>query len=258
MSWPQSKVSKIENGRQTPSDGDVRSWCEATGGDDVADALLADLHTLQVRHREYQLVLRAGLASAQHTVARDEARTVLFRSFQPTMVPGLLQTPEYARTRLEHGAWVWGKGPDLDEAVAARMARQSILYQPVRRFHFVLTESTLMNALCAPAAMLVQIDRLRSLSMLPNVRLGIIPFETMFAIPPLHAFWLMDERLVAVETFQAELNLTQPQEVAHYTKVFETLALDADYDRKANAHLGRVARALERRRARAEQEPAGE
>lgn len=247
MSWPPSKVSKIENGRQTPTDTDVRSWCGATNGEGVAESLLASLSALEMRHREWQRVLRAGLASAQQWVARDEARTQVFRSFQPTMVPGLLQTPDYARTRLSQAAHVWGKRTDMDEAVSARMARQAILYQPVRKFHFVITESTLMNGLCSPEVMLVQIDRLMSLSMLPNVRLGIIPFETIFVIAPLHGFWVMDDRLVAVETFSAELNLTQPQEIAHYMKVFETLSLDADYDRKAQAHLARAARAIEKR-----------
>lgn len=247
FAWPPSKVSKIENGRQTPTDGDVRSWCRATSANDVVDDLLASLHTLETRHRDWQHILRAGLAPSQHSAARDEARTQVFRSFQPTLVPGLLQTPEYARTRLEEGAKVWGKHADLDEAVAARMARQAILYQPVRKFYFVLTESALMNALCAPEAMLVQIDRLMSLSMLPNVRLGIIPFEKRLTMAPEHGFWVMDERLVSVETFSAGLDLTQPQEIDLYLKVFETLALDADYDRKAQAHLARAARAIEKR-----------
>jgi transcriptional regulator with XRE-family HTH domain len=246
FAWPPSKVSKIENGRQTPTDSDVRSWCRATSANDDIDDLLASLHTLEERHREWQRVLRAGLAAAQNVVARDEARTQVFRSFQPTMVPGLLQTPGYARTRMEQGARNWG-ATDLDEAVAARMARQAILYQPIRKFYFVLTESALMNALCAPEVMLVQIDRLMSLAMLPNVRLGIVPFEKQFRVAPEHAFWIMDERLVAVETFSAQLDLTQPQEIDLYLKVFETLALDADYDRKAHAHLTRAARAVEKR-----------
>lgn len=247
FSWPPSKVSKIENGRQAPTDDDVRSWCRATSTEDVAEDLLASLHTLKTRHRDWQHILRAGLAPSQHAAARDEARTRVFRSFQPTMVPGLLQTPEYARTRLEEGAKVWGKRADLDEAVAARMARQVVLYQPVRKFYFVMTESALMNALCSPQAMLVQIDRLMSVSMLPNVRLGIIPFEKRLTRAPEHGFWVMDKRLVSVETFSAGLDLTQPQEIDLYMRVFETLALDADYDRKAQAHLTRAARAIERR-----------
>ena len=247
-------MSKIETGRQTPTDAEVRAWCHATDAESAVDALVASVHSLEMRHREWQRVLRAGIVAAQQSVAAEETRTEVLRLFQPTMVPGLLQTPEYARTRLAQSARVWGKKDDLDDGVAARMARQAVLYQPARRFHFVVTESTLMNALCSPEAMLVQIDRLRSLAMLPNVRLGVIPFETMFAIAPLHGFRLMDDRLVAVETFSAELHLTQPQEIAHFMKVFETMALDADYDRRADAHLVRAAKTFERRRNRASRE----
>lgn len=250
LSWPQSKVSKIETGRQTPADTDVRAWCAATDAASAMDALVASVHSLEMRHREWQRVLRAGFVAAQQSVAAEEARTEVLRLFQPTMVPGLLQTPEYARTRLAQAARVWGRKDDLDDGVAARMARQAVLYQPARRFHFVITEAVLMNALCPPEVMLVQIDRLRSLAMLPNVRLGIVAFETPFALAPLHSFRLMDDRVVAVEMFSAELHLTQPQEIAHFEKVFETMALDAGYDRRADAILARAAKTLSRRRGR--------
>ena len=52
LSWPPSKVSKLENGRQTPSDDDIRSWTQATNGHSEADALLASLHTLEVQHAQ--------------------------------------------------------------------------------------------------------------------------------------------------------------------------------------------------------------
>jgi transcriptional regulator with XRE-family HTH domain len=45
LSWPPSKVSKLENGRQTPSDDDVRGWTQATGSAGETGALLASLHT---------------------------------------------------------------------------------------------------------------------------------------------------------------------------------------------------------------------
>jgi hypothetical protein len=127
------------------------------------------------------------------------------------------------------------------------MARQAILYEPGRGFHFVVTESVLLLALCPPEAMLEQIDRLTSLAMLTNVRLGIIPFAKNYAVAPTHGFSLHDERLVTVETFSAELNLAQPQEIDLYRKVFDSMALDADYDRKARAHLNRAAEQVQQR-----------
>jgi hypothetical protein len=64
--------------------------------------------------------------------------------------------------------------------------------------------------------MLGQLDRLVSLSALPNVKLGIIGFDTAYLVAPAHGFWLLDNNRVMVETFSAELSLAQPQEIALY------------------------------------------
>ncbi|MFE7507486.1 helix-turn-helix domain-containing protein [Promicromonospora sp. NPDC057488] len=244
LSWQPSKVSKIEHSRQTPSDDDIRAWCRASSAEQETEGLLAALHTLETRHAEWQRQFRGGVASVQAQTARREETTELLRAFEPTFVPGLLQTPGYARHRFTEVTHKFGHRRDIDAAVAERMRRQEILYQPGKRFHMVITEAVLRYALCPPDVMVGQVDRLISLSMLPNVRLGVIPFDKRYAIAPAHGFWIHDDDLVQVETFSAELNLAQPGEVELYTKVFETLALDADYDRKARAHLTRVAEEL--------------
>jgi hypothetical protein len=64
--------------------------------------------------------------------------------------------------------------------------------------------------------MLGQLDRLISFSQLPNVRLGIIAFETQYATSPWHGFWLYDNERVLIETFSAALDLRQPQEIELY------------------------------------------
>ena len=254
LSWPPSKVSKLEHASQTPSDDDVRAWCRATGSERETEGVLLALHTLQTRHQEWQRVMRAGLAQVQESVARREEDVRRFRSFQSTFVPGLLQTPDYARSRMEQNALVWGKRADIDEGVVARMRRQEVLYDGARSFHFVITEAVLLYTVCPPDVMLAQIDRLMSLSMLANVRLGIIPFGRPFTIAPTHGFALLDERLVTFETLSAELNLAQPQEIEHYGKVFDTMALAADYDRKLRAHLNRAAEQIEQARGESEKE----
>ena len=240
LSWTQSKVSKIENGRQTPTDDDVRSWCRTTRSESAAVALLADLNTLQTRHREWQRVMRAGLAAEQTAMGRQENDTRIFRSFQSLIVPGLLQTPDYARGVIERVSRRSGQNMDIDEVVAARMQRQGILYDTSKKFRLVITEAVLLHNVCPPAAMLGQLDRLMNLALLPNVRFGVIPFETSYVILPTHAFWIYDDELVLVETVSAQLNLAQPQEIAQYAKVFEAMALTAVYDEKARAVMTRT------------------
>lgn len=244
LSWPQSKVSKLENGRQTPTDEDVRSWCRATQAKNATKALLADLNTLQTRHREWQRVMRGGLAAEQAAMGRQEQSTRIFRCFQSAIVPGLLQTPGYAAGIIERVSRRSGQTMDIDEVVAARMRRQEILYDTSKKFRIVLDEAVLLHNVCPPGAMLGQIDRLVNMAMLPNIRLGIIPFDKPYVISPTHAFWVYDDQLVVVETISAQLNLAQPQEIDQYIKAFEAMALTAVYDDKARAVLTRASRQI--------------
>jgi hypothetical protein len=240
LAWPPSKVSKLENARQTPTDDDIRAWTQATGGQADTEALLASLHTLEIQHAEWQRQLQTGLKPHQQEIADLDARTRFFRAFESTFIPGLLQTAEYARARFAQSITVLGVRNDIDEAVAARVQRQSILYQPDKRFHFVLTEAALRYRLCPPEVMLGQLDRLVSFAALPNVKLGIIGFETAYVVAPAHGFWLLDDDRVMIETFSAELNLAQPQEIGLYAGIFDSLAATASYGRAARGIITRV------------------
>lgn len=233
LSWPPSKVSKLENGRQTPTDEDIRGWTRVTSSEDEAEALLASLHTLEVQHAEWQRQLRTGLKPHQQELAELDAKTRFFRAFESTFIPGLLQTAAYARYRFAQSITVFKVRNDIDDAVQARIQRQEILYRPDKRFHFVLTEAALRYRLCPPDIMLGQLDRLVSLSALPNVKLGIIDFKTAYVVAPAHGFWLLDNDRAMVETVSAELNLAQPQELTLYGGVFDSMAAIASYGRAA-------------------------
>lgn len=240
LSWQASKVSKLENGRQTPSDDDIKAWTRATHSEGETAGLLASLHTLEVQHAEWQRVLRTGIRPRQNELAELDQKTRLFRVFEATVIPGLLQTSEYARARFAEGIRIFKLPNDINEAVEGRMKRQDIFYRPDKRFHFVLTEAALRFRMCSPDVMLGQLDRLISLSALPNIRLGIIGFETQYTASPWHGFWLYDEEKVLVETFSAGLNLAQPQEVELYSAVFNEVAAVASYGRSARAIITRV------------------
>ncbi len=86
----------------------------------------------------------------------------LIRNFQPTVIPGLLQTAEYTRSVL-----ALGKTTDRAAALAARLERQQVLHEPGRRFEFVISEQVLRWA-PGPLAQAGQIDRLLSLMTLES------------------------------------------------------------------------------------------
>jgi len=239
LSWPPSKVSKLENGRQTPTDEDIRGWTRVTNSEGETEALLASLHTLEVQHAEWQRILRTGLKPVQQQLYEDSLKTRLFRVYEVTVIPALLQTPGYARARLIAAARRFVAN-DVDDAVQARMQRQEVLYRHDKQFHFVISEAALRLRLCSVEDMLGQLDRLVSLSALPNVRLGVIAFETAYRSSAKHGFWLYDNDRVKVETISAALDLRQPQEIELYSAAFEELASVASYGRAARAIINRV------------------
>lgn len=124
--------------------------------------MLASLHTLEVQHAEWQCIPRTGLKPRQQEHTEWDQKTRLFRAFEATVIPGLLQTAEYARTRFAGGIRPLKLPNDINEAVAARMQRQEILHRPDKRFHFVLTEAALRFRLCPTEVMPGQLDRLVS------------------------------------------------------------------------------------------------
>ncbi len=235
LQWAPSKVSKLQLGQQTPTEEDVRAWVAATRGGDQLEDLLASLRTLETHYAEWRRQLRSGVARRQRELLDLASTTTVSRCFEPVVVPGLLQTAAYAQHRFERGAALHDAPADVEAAVAARMRRQELLYQPGRQFHFVITEAVLRYHLYPAEVLAGQLDRLLALISMPNLRLGIVPFQTDYPVTPLHGFWIYDDKLVLVETLAAELNLAQPQEVRFYSAIYRQLAQVALYTSAARA-----------------------
>jgi transcriptional regulator with XRE-family HTH domain len=242
-SWPPSKVSKIEAGRQTPSDADLETWARATHREAVVGELVASLRSLEQQYVEHRRMFRTGLPARQRTIGEIEAKTKFTRNFEPCFVPGLLQTAEYARYRFAEGdpgdneRAVPKDDAEVDEAIAARIKRQQILHRGEQKFHFVMTEAVLHYQVCPPDVMAGQLGHLISMTTLPTIRVGIVPFATQMTVAPIHGFYLYDNTLALVELFTAVLNVTQPDELGAYERVFGHLADAAVYGAEARTLL---------------------
>ncbi|GAB2918152.1 helix-turn-helix domain-containing protein [Nonomuraea fastidiosa] len=239
LGWQPTKISRIELGKQTPTEDDVRAWTRACAADDQLASIISQLRGLELAYAAWQRQLRSGTQHRQRQIAEIEAETDLIHVFEPATVPGLLQTREYARHIMAMSIAVHNTPDDLEDGLQARMDRQEILYKPGHRFHFLITEAVLRNLLCPPEVLMGQIDRLIAVSTLPNVALGVIPFAARLPKSPVHGFW-MYRRLVTVETFAAELSLTQPEEIELYGKIFGLMQEAAVYGRQARALMTRV------------------
>ncbi|WP_344941939.1 helix-turn-helix transcriptional regulator [Actinomadura miaoliensis] len=244
--WHESKVSKIEHGKQTPSEDDIRTWCRLVGADEHVPDLIATVRNISSAYREWRREWHAGAHRRQQTIAAQEAETTLFRVFEPFLIPGLLQTREYAAQRFRDNIAFHGTGGDVDTAVQARMDRQDVLRRGDRdrRFHMVMCEIALTIGMADDHVLVAQLERLLTLSTLPRLSLGIIPTRARHRRAPHHGFWVFDERLVLLETASAELAITQPREIAVYIKEFDWLASSAVYGAAARDLIHAAIRTL--------------
>ncbi len=192
-------------------------------------------------HVEWQQLLKDGMRHVQQRILEEEAEVRSFRVFQTMIVPGLVQTPEYARVCLSHSEPLFGPRHDVDETVRIRMRRQEMLHKPDRQVHLVILESALRLRLCERDVMLGQLDRLLAVETLPSVTLGVIGFNARYgAAFPKHGFSLLDDDHVNVETFSTELTITQPREIELYGKIFDSLAGIASYGDAARRIIQRA------------------
>ncbi|MGI5289168.1 helix-turn-helix domain-containing protein [Nonomuraea polychroma] len=231
--WQASKISKIEGGKQSPSEDDIQAWCEATGRPEKVPSLIASLRAMEILYGEWRRQLRLGTATRQRSWAEMEAETTHFRVFESVLIPGLLQTSEYARLRLSQVIAFHDVPDDLEDGLATRMRRQEVLYGRDKSFHFVILEAALRLGMAPSDVMLDQLERLTALSLMPRLRLGIVPMSAQLPFAPQHGFWIFDDRAVHVETVAAELTLTLPEEVAQYARLFDWFAQAAQYGQQA-------------------------
>jgi transcriptional regulator with XRE-family HTH domain len=241
LGWAASKVSRLEGGKQTATAADVRAWAEALGVPDAAsEELLDDLRSLRVEYASWRRQLRDGMAPRQR-VGRllDEGATTL-RAMQTALVPGLLQTADYARAVFRLLAALHGPR-DIEAAVHERLRRQELLYQPDRDFRFLVTEAALRARLCPPGVHRAQLDRLLVLSGLESVQLAVLPWTADLPKATTHSFDLFGDRLVLVETLNAELAIREPDDIALYARLFELYWEAAAHGEQASALITRIA-----------------
>jgi transcriptional regulator with XRE-family HTH domain len=238
----QSSISRYENGERAPSVADVRRWGEETGATlEELQGLALDAERALTEAVAWRGVMRGGLPRKQQEVAALEYVAGVVRIYHPVLVPGLLQTADYARRVFETG-WPDGR-PDFASAVAARVERQAVLYDTSKRFEFLVTEAALRWRFAPPAVQAAQLDRIRTMATLPNITIGIVPLIADDMPWHSHGFSMYDDRidggdpLVQVETLTAGVNVSDHADVDEYRQAFARLLRAADRGAGATERL---------------------
>src|SRR6266851_4979496 len=126
LQWDRTKVSKIENGRTLPSEADIHAWVTACGfdgsqGEALAEELVALRDEGAVLHQRWRQRLRGGQAAIQSEWDELIRAAKMIFNFEMAATPGLLQTPDYARSMMLQAVRFHGASEDgIEPALAAR------------------------------------------------------------------------------------------------------------------------------------------
>lgn len=224
-----SKVSRIETGHTTASPSDVLDMLDIYG---VGDAIKAELAQIAREARlkgwwhPYSTVLTGAYVGL-------EAAARAVRTYEQQVIPGLLQSEEYAIAMIR-GARLGDSDEEIEQRVRVRMERQSLLTtdDPID-LRAVLDEAVVRRPVGGHAVMIDQLKRLISAARLPNVTLQILPFEVgahagmdgPFAI--LEFEEERDADVVFTDNATGGLFMEKTEELQKYTDIFEAIVATA-------------------------------
>lgn len=219
-------VHRVHAGQSVPSLPVIRKWLDLTDAD--GDTQRRVLDVAETVHREtvpWSELIGVRNNSIQDDIAEQERQSKQIRTFEPTVIPGLLQSPEYTR-RLMPITSTGTADPEL--AVAARLRRQALLREPGRVFQFMVTESVMRTV---PAGLAEEQARwMLDLAQLSTVDLRVVPRDAWVATP-WHNFAIHDNtdggRYVAVELIHGPADLHVEDDITWYLRLWDRLWLAA-------------------------------
>ncbi|MFF3332583.1 helix-turn-helix domain-containing protein [Streptomyces sp. NPDC002888] len=235
VGWHQSKVSRIETGTSGVKPADVRLLLDVYGVTDpqLRELMLALAGSDGAGGHHWWHAYRGVLPPTYRDFISLESQAGAMRTLETSVVPGLLQTPEYARAVTR--AAVEGVADDrLDTLVEVRLARQVVLRaDPPLELSAVLDEAVLRREVGGPGVMARQLERLVEAARLPQVRLQVLPFTAGAHIGVTGPFVIFsfpstsDLDVVVLDNLTSSLYLERKEDLRAYSEAFNTLQIHA-------------------------------
>ncbi|MFF4279037.1 Scr1 family TA system antitoxin-like transcriptional regulator [Streptomyces kronopolitis] len=159
--------------------------------------------------------------------AKMDAEAVALRAYQEQVIPGLLQTPDYASVLFSRRS---ADSSEVESRVRARLSRQPrFLAEDGPLYIAVLDESCLRNAVGSPDIMRDQCAHLLNVGQLPNIRIQVAPADRFGLIRPLSSVTLIelvDERWVYSESLDRGHFNNDPAVYARHSQTYDVLRAD--------------------------------
>lgn len=227
----QSKISRLENGRRSISQRDVRDLC---GVYEVEDERVVESLMQMAKDSRQQGWWHAFGDIPYSVYIGLETDAESLRVYEPQIIPGLLQTHGYAEAVI-NGALPESSPTDIDKRVTVRTRRQDRIKDEERplRLWAVIDEGALRRVVGNRQLMIQQLEHLVEQSQLPHVTVQVLPFE-MGAHPGISGHYAIlefpdtsDSSVVYIEGVTSDLYLEKAQDVAKYSVMYEHLRAQA-------------------------------
>jgi transcriptional regulator with XRE-family HTH domain len=228
LEWSTSTIFRIETGRSRPQPGNVRVLLELYGvSGSERDGLIRLAR--EARQPGWWHSFRDVLPNPYEVFIGLEAGAASIRNFEPVVVPGLLQTEEYARQMSRGGPRELDR-EDIERRVQVRMERQRILTREDRpRLWAVIDEAVIRRVVGGPEVMREQLRHLIECAEQGKTTLQVVPFSAGAHAGTTGPFIILDfpeptdPSVVYVETLAGDLYLEERADVDRYTLAFDRL-----------------------------------
>ncbi|MDA8372476.1 MAG: helix-turn-helix transcriptional regulator [Nocardiopsaceae bacterium] len=226
MGWNQTKVNRLERGEwKRLKEDDLRRLTKLYGVNDPEkqEALVSMARQASAKGwwARYSDVLGSGAYVAL------ESTTSGLRFYGGMLVPGLLQTQNYAKAII-HGYGV-SDAAEIQRRLEARLLRQELLEQQDRSIHAVIDEAALRKDIGGRLTMSEQLIHLCLLNQKDNVTVRVLP-DSVGAHPGLGGHFVIldfpheqDEPVVFIDDAHNGLFLEEPEEIASYTMIYDSI-----------------------------------
>jgi transcriptional regulator with XRE-family HTH domain len=228
LDWHPTKVMRIETGRTSPHPNDVRVMLGLYGVSD--QDVLAGLIRLakDARQRGWWYTYRDVLLSRFEFFIGLESEADAIRDFELAMIPGLLQTEDYARA-LIRGLMTYD-AEEIERRVEVKMTRQQLLGRDDRpQLWAIMDEAAVRRVVGGRAIMRAQLLHLANTAELGPTTIQVLPFGAGPHPGQTGPFIILgfaeptEPEVVYMETVGGNLYVDKPEEVRLYATVFDQL-----------------------------------
>lgn len=243
LGWSGSKISRIELHRIGVKQADLRRLLDLYGVEEPHRSQLLAL-ARESTSKTWLEVVTANFPPEQAAYIRAEAEAQCAWAWEPQVVPGLLQTSEYAKAVMQGWEQMFALSPaETDRRIQARIVRQQLLTtNPPLQLSVVMDESVLSRRYGGKDVMRRQLEKLVEFSLLPNIKVRLLRLDANHPVgcggfyglefPRAHEVSLPD--LVAVEHLLGSYYIEDPEETYKFRVTFDKLmasSLDATESR---------------------------